>query len=44
MAILKGLIAECEGISADEVRISILPKTAGECATLADELENALKN
>ena len=43
-AILKGLIAECEGVNPDEVKISIVPKTVGEVATLADEVENALKN
>ena len=44
IAILKGLIAECEGVSKDEVKIKILPKAKGESATLADELFGAIDN
>ena len=44
VTILKGLIAECENISKDEVKIRILPKAKGETATLADELFGAINN
>jgi len=44
IAILKGLIAECEGIPKEEVKIRILPKAKGEAATLADELFGAINN
>ena len=45
MAIIRGLIAECENKSASEIRVKIVPKDAGDVSTLslADELENALK-
>ena len=43
MAILKGLIAECENKNPEDIVINVLPKEAGEVATLADEIENALK-
>ncbi|MBQ9069850.1 MAG: DNA polymerase III subunit gamma/tau [Clostridia bacterium] len=44
IAILKGIIGECENKSPDEIVINVAPKTQGEIATLADEIENALKN
>ena len=43
MAILRGLIAECEGVGADSVSVKVVPKMAGETSTLADEIEKALK-
>ena len=44
MSLLTGIIAECEGISPEAVRITVLPKASGEVGTLADEIEKALKN
>ena len=44
MAILKGLIAECEGKNPDEITVTVVPKEHGEMATLADEIANALNN
>ena len=44
MAILKGLIAECEGKSPDEITVTVVPKERGEVATLADEIASALNN
>ena len=44
MAILKGVIAECEGKSPDEITVSVVAKESGEVATLADEIANALNN
>ncbi len=43
MAIIKGLIAEAEGISPEGVNVTICPKAQGEVATLIDEIEEALK-
>ena len=43
VAIIKGLIAECENIEPESVILNIAPKQAGEISTLADEIENALK-
>ncbi len=43
MAILKGAIAECEGKTAAEISVKVVPKEIGEVSTLADELERALK-
>ena len=41
-AIVKGLIAEAEGISPADVKLSIIPKATGDVATLADELEKII--
>ncbi len=43
MAIIKGFIAECENKSSENIKVNIVPKSAGEVGTLADEIENALK-
>ena len=44
MSIIKGLIAECENKSPDEIRVTVVQKGASEVATasLADEIEKAL--
>ncbi len=42
MSIIKGLIAECEGKSAEQISVSVVPKSPAEVATLADEIEQAL--
>ena len=39
-----GIIAESEGISPAEVRVSIEPKRAGDVPNLADELEKAIRS
>jgi hypothetical protein len=39
IAIVKGLIAEVEGVDRDSVRLNVIPKASGEGATLADELD-----
>jgi hypothetical protein len=44
MAILKGIIAEGEGISPADVRVSIEPKRSGDVPNLADELERAIRS
>lgn len=43
MAIIRGLIAEQAGLAAQSVKIEIAKKETGEAASLADEIENALK-
>ena len=43
MMILKGILAEIEGIPADKLRVSVVAKEVGESATLADEIENNLR-
>ncbi len=43
MNLLRGVIAEVENTSADKVNIRVIPKSAGEAPTLADEIENALR-
>jgi len=43
MAIIKGLIAECEGIPAERINVNVVQKQREERATLADEIENAFK-
>ena len=42
MSIIKGIIAECEGKTADAINISVVPKTSSDTVTLADEIERAL--
>ncbi len=44
MALLRGIIAECEGVGTDKIIIKVVPKQTGEVGTLADEIEKALKN
>jgi DNA polymerase III gamma/tau subunit len=43
MMLLRGIIAEIEGIDAGSLRVDIGVKEAGEVATLADEIENNLR-
>ena len=42
MSIIKGLIAECENKSPEEISISVVPKASSDVATLADEIARAL--
>ena len=44
MNIIRGLIAECEGKSSEEITVKVVAKESGDTATLADELENAINN
>lgn len=44
ISIIRGVIAEVEGVSPDTVKIKILPKSSGEVPTLADEIEKVLKD
>ena len=41
-SIIKGLIAECENKSPDEINLTVMPKASTDTATLADEIEAAL--
>ena len=43
-AIIKGVLAELEGKSPDEIVLNIVAKSRGETVTYADEIENALEN
>ena len=42
MSIIKGLIAECENKSPDDINVTVVPKASTDTATLADEIEEAL--
>ena len=42
VAILKGIVAELEGIAPEAVKMTFLPLEDGDKATLADEIETAL--
>ncbi len=44
MAIIRGLLAEIEGVAPEKINIKVVPKDSGERATLADELEDAINN
>ena len=44
MAIIKGLISECENKPADQIIVNVAAKDAGETETLADEIAKNLNN
>ena len=43
LALIKGIIAEIEGIAPEAVRMTIVPIEEGDKPTLADEIETALQ-